>query len=87
MPVKFEGTIPATLRKAAETHADRVVEVTGKGILYPDMYDCAYRAGWKSSSDTMGAVHSDCGATVRELSSLIRNAIPCDCKDCIKTKG
>ena len=84
--VKFEGAVPATLRKVAVTHAAVVQEVTGKGILFTDMYDCSYRAGWCSSSDPVGVVHSDSGTTVAELAGRIRTARRCDCVECREVK-
>lgn len=41
-----------------------------------------YADGWKSSTDTVGAQHTDHADTKREIMRLVRSAIPCNCKQC-----
>jgi len=41
-----------------------------------------YADGWKSSTDAVGAQHTDHADTKREIMKLVRSAIPCNCKQC-----
>jgi hypothetical protein len=42
-----------------------------------------YPHGWKSGSDPMGCQHQDHIDNKSEVRSSIKDAIPCDCEDCI----
>jgi len=81
--IRVFGKVPETLLAGAEKYAARVDEVNGKGVMFDDEYEVGYKLGFKSSTDYMGAVHSDSARTARELIRYMRDAIPCDCDECV----
>lgn len=84
MTVRYEGPVPATLRKFADKHAHMIYEISAGGGWNTRTgfgYDIAYRNGFGSGSD---CIHSDLAETVKEAISYIKAAGPCDCEACKK---
>lgn len=49
-----------------------------------DGYWAYYKPGYKSATDPIGAQHWDHEDTRREIMSLVKSAIKCDCDECKK---
>ena len=81
MGVKFVGHISEAVRRIANAHAEAVEAVTGKGVIYADLYEAAYRPGWCSGGYSE-AVHSDYVSSIRELMDRIRYVRRCECAAC-----
>ncbi len=43
-----------------------------------------YKDGWKSSFDPCAPIHFDHEGTKREILRRIREAVPCDCDECLE---
>lgn len=42
-----------------------------------------YKDGWCSSMDRKGALHSDHDDTKAKITRLVRDAVKCDCEQCV----
>ena len=85
--VKYEGSVPATLRAFADKHAEKVYEVSAGGGWNTRTgfgYDIVYRNGYACGDDV---VHSDLAETVKEAIGKIRAAGPCECDACKRGEG
>lgn len=51
-----------------------------------DQWFAEYPVGWKSCTDDLGSLHGDVAETRKEILSLVRSALPCDCLDCYPKK-
>jgi len=78
MTVRYEGRIPATLRRYAEKHAHQIAEVTF-GTVMQGEYEASLRRGWSKCDDTVHSVVSD---TASGLISELRGVVACDCEEC-----
>lgn len=65
--------IPKNLQKKIEEISDE--RDSDDGIF------AYYKAGWKSSLD-IAPVHFEHENTIKEISELVKLAVPCNCKDC-----
>ena len=84
--VKYENQIPKTLRNFCDKNADKVYAVgSGTGYSFDRnngfAYDVLLRAGWKAYNDT---VHTIIEATIKDTIDQIKEAKPCDCRECME---
>lgn len=77
MPMDLKQ-LPKTLQRYASRIVDYSDERSNDNGIW--LY---YKLGWKSWSDPLGCQHQDHEDTVKELVYCVRNAIKCDCSECI----
>lgn len=85
--VKYEGSVPKSLRDWCDRNADKVYEVhAGSGYCTDSgfAYDVALRNGWRDGGDV---VHSIIEPNVRETLAKLRGIVACDCKGCRAGEG
>jgi hypothetical protein len=83
--VKYEGSIPATLRKYADKHSHQIAEISyGSGYCTDsgNAYDVLLRSGWCDGFDPLGACHTLIEPTVQDILSALRAVRVCSCEEC-----
>lgn len=88
--IKYEGVIPATLRRYCDRHRHQIAAVAAGGGYATDSgfaYDVMLRDGWCDGSDPFGSCHTLIEATLKEILSALRGIRQCECDDCLKAKG
>jgi hypothetical protein len=79
-PNKTDYTSP--LPKTLVRYRDRLFSYNDERS-YDNPIFVGYRPGWKSYTDFLGIQHADAELTVKEILFCVKNAIPCDCDECI----
>jgi hypothetical protein len=82
--VKYEGSVPKTLRAFCDRNAGKVKDVLAGGGYNTDSgfgYDVSLRAGWRKGDER---VHTIVEQIIADMLSRLRCVVPCDCDDCAR---
>jgi peptide methionine sulfoxide reductase MsrB len=74
---QFHSTLPKSLQPYASRIADYNDERSSDNPIF-----IGYVKGWKSFTDPVGLLHADAVENVTDAVYHVRNAVPCNCKDC-----
>jgi hypothetical protein len=74
--------MPLSIPKSLERFRDRITRYDDERSYGNPIFVC-YAAGWKSYTDFVGVQHSDAELNIKDITYCVKNAIRCDCAECL----